>query len=493
MSRVRPRPVDLRQQSMSPAVQDLPSETPTDRGALRAALREGLEEAAGGAGIALVGLPAPVVPFEKLLVGTEDDAVAWAVPGRFELAGLGETVALTAEGPERFQQVAGAAAELFARLHSVGVAGATPPPLRLFGGFSFTGEQPRSGLWGPLGAARFVLPALGYLRDLRDLRDGDRATLFVSARADELRRPSVLESVLERALAALAKLAAEDSEVPTANAGATGAAGGTITERPAEEWHRLVEAIGREIARGELEKLVLARRVVVDLEREPDPALVLARLRDEAPECARFLLRREGTSFLGATPEWLARKHGAMLETEAVAGSMSAQDRQGARRLLESAKDSAEHAFVVREIVRALEPLASRLDYPPEPALHELRHVIHLRTKIVATLKDSTHLLDIVERLHPTPAVGGVPTDRALEWIRTHEPDERGWYAGPFGWFDARGDGEMAVALRSGVVRGREAHLFVGSGIVQRSAPAAEFAETRWKLAGLLAALGVTP
>lgn len=487
MSRVRPRPVDLRQQSMSPLVQDLPSETPTDRSALRAALREGLEEAAGGSGIALVALPAPVVPFEKLLAGTEDDALAWSVPGRFELAALGETAALTAEGPERFQQVAGAAAELFARLHPVGVAGAAPPPLRLFGGFSFTGEQPRSGLWGPLGAARFVLPALGYLRDLRD---GGRATLFVSARADELRRPSVLENVLERALAALAKLSAQDPEIPSA--GSDGA-GGSITERPTDEWHRLVEAIGREIARGELEKVVLARRVVVDLQREPDPALVLARLREEAPECARFLLRRESTSFLGATPEWLARKHGAMLETEAVAGSMSAQDRQGARRLLESAKDSAEHAFVVREIVRALEPLASRLDYPPEPALHELRHVIHLRTKIVATLKDSTHLLDIVERLHPTPAVGGVPTDRALEWIRTHEPDERGWYAGPFGWFDAKGDGEMAVALRSGVVRGREAHLFVGSGIVQRSAPAAEFAETRWKLAGLLAALGVAP
>ncbi|HYH47534.1 MAG TPA: isochorismate synthase [Thermoanaerobaculia bacterium] len=475
---------------MSPAVQDLPSETPTDRSALRAALREGLEEAAAGSGIALVGLPAPVVPSEKLLMGTEDDALAWAVPGRFELAALGETAALTAEGPERFQQVAGAAAELFAHLHSVGVAGAAPPPLRLFGGFSFTGEPPRSGLWGPLGAARFVLPALGYLRDLRE---GGRATLFVSARADELRRPSMLENVLERALAALAALAVEDTGIPPAWSDAAGAAGGSITERPADEWHRLVEAIGREIARGELEKVVLARRVVVDLQREPDPALVLARLRDEAPECTRFLLRREGTSFLGATPEWLARKHGAMLETEAVAGSMSASDRQGARRLLESAKDSAEHAFVVREIVRALEPLASRLDHPAEPALHELRHVLHLRTKIVATLKDSTHLLDIVERLHPTPAVGGVPTDRALEWIRTHEPDERGWYAGPFGWFDAQGDGEMAVALRSGVVRGREAHLFVGSGIVERSAPAAEFAETRWKLAGLLAALGVSP
>ena len=145
----------------------------------------------------------------------------------------------------------------------------------------------------------------------------------------------------------------------------------------------------------------------------------------------------------------------------------------------------------MREIVRALSPLASNVEHGERPELYELRHVLHLRSRIRATLRGSPHLLHVVEQLHPTPAVGGVPTARALEWISSHEPDERGWYAGPIGWFDAAGDGEFAVALRSGVLEGKRAHLYVGAGIVDRSSPAAEFTETRWKLAALLGALGV--
>jgi isochorismate synthase EntC len=117
--------------------------------------------------------------------------------------------------------------------------------------------------------------------------------------------------------------------------------------------------------------------------------------------------------------------------------------------------------------------------------------VVHLRTRVLASLVGAPHLLDVVERLHPTPAVGGAPTARALEWIASHERDERGWYAGPIGWFDQAGDGEMAVALRSGVLEAKRAHLYVGAGIVEHSVPEAELAETRWKLATLLSALGI--
>jgi isochorismate synthase len=202
-------------------------------------------------------------------------------------------------------------------------------------------------------------------------------------------------------------------------------------------------------------------------------------------------VRREGTVFLGATPERLAKRTGTSLETEAVAGSISTLDREAARHLLESSKDLAEHALVVREIGRALEPLAERIETPARPELYELRHVLHLRTRIEATLRDAPHLLEVVERLHPTPAVGGVPTARALEWIAANERDERGWYAGPIGWFDLSGNGEMAVALRSGVLEDTRAHLYVGAGIVEHSVPEDELAETRWKLQTLLSALGL--
>jgi isochorismate synthase len=265
----------------------------------------------------------------------------------------------------------------------------------------------------------------------------------------------------------------------------------SLEERPHAEWGKLVDAIRAEIDRGALEKAVLARRVQVTLDGEPDPADVLHRLRRQAPECTRFLFRRGGKTFLGATPEWLARKRGETLETEAVAGSIGALESNARARLLGSEKDLAEHALVLREILRALSPLSSSLEHAPKPEICALRHVLHLRTRVTAKLRGDPHLLELVERLHPTPAVGGTPTARALEWLSAHEPDERGWYAGPVGWFDAAGDGEMAVALRSGVLERRTAHLYVGSGIVAGSAPAAELTETRWKLRTLLGALGV--
>lgn len=463
---------------MSSAAQRAPSEAPAWN-VLEAELSEALARARDGSAVAFVNLPAPVAPSEHLLAGTSEDALAWAAPGRFELAALGEVASLSGEGPNRFQAVERGAAELFARIEATSVGGAEPLPARLFGGFSFTGEAPKSEIWAPFGGGRFVLPSLGYLRE------NERASLFVCARASDLQSAAARDGVMERAFDALARLAAQrelGAPKPTSAA--------AVRERPAAEWNALVEAIRSEIERGSLEKVVLARRLAVELSEPCDPALVLARLRDQAQACTRFLLRREGSSFLGATPERLARKQDSTLETEAVAGTMSA-DREGVQRLLESAKDSAEHAFVVREIVRALTPISSALEHAERPDLHRLRHVVHLRTKVTATLREPRHLLDLVSRLHPTPAVGGVPVQPALAWIASHEPDERGWYAGPFGWFDGRGDGEMAVALRSGVLAGTTAHLYAGSGIVAHSNPSAEFTETRWKLAALLSALGV--
>ncbi len=452
---------------------------PAGWSALEAELSGALSRARPAAALAFVSLPAPLAPPERLLAGTTEDALAWAAPGRFELAALGEAASLSGEGADRFQAVERGATELFARIDATGVGGAEALPVRVFGGFSFTGEAPRSEIWAPFGGGRFVLPSLGYVRK------DERASLFVCARASELDTATARERVLERAFNALATL-----ETPRELSAPTPAASDAIRERPVEEWNALVEAIRAEIERGSLEKVVLARRLSVALAEACDPALVLSRLREQAPACTRFLLRRAGSSFLGATPERLAKKQGLTLETEAVAGSMSA-DREGAQRLLESAKDSAEHAFVVREIVRALTPIASSLEHAERPELHRLRHVVHLRTKVTATLREPRHLLDLVSRLHPTPAVGGVPVAPALAWIARHEPDERGWYSGPFGWFDGSGDGEMAVALRSGVLAGTAAHLYAGSGIVAHSNPVAEFTETRWKLAALLAALGV--
>jgi menaquinone-specific isochorismate synthase len=450
-----------------------------DPGALERALAGALEKP-GNANLLVVTLPAPVRPSETLLAGTRGPALAWAAPWGFELAGIGEAASLEGRGPGRFGDVARRGAELLAGVRSIGLFGVEAVPPRLFGGFAFRPGAPRSDHWAPFGEARFVLPELGYVVEAGEGR------LFVAMASERLAQRGERQALVTRALEALDALERGHSPAPAPERSPA-----ALSEGPLAEWTRLVEAIGSEIARGALEKVVLARRVSVELPRPLDPAHVLARLRTEAPESTRFLVRREGSVFLGATPERLAKRSGTTLQTEAVAGSISTLDREAARHLLESSKDLAEHALVVREIVRALEPLAERIETPDRPELHELRHVLHLRTRIEATLKDAPHLLEVVERLHPTPAVGGVPTARALEWIASNERDERGWYAGPIGWFDLSGNGEMAVALRSGVLEDTRAHLYVGAGIVEHSVPQAELAETRWKLQTLLSALGI--
>jgi isochorismate synthase len=193
--------------------------------------------------------------------------------------------------------------------------------------------------------------------------------------------------------------------------------------------------------------------------------------------------------FLGATPETLLRKQGLALHSEALAGSAQAQDAEAERALLSSSKDREEHRVVVQAIAEALGPLCDEIEFEDEPGIRRLRHLLHLHTPITAELSTSCHVLDLVARLHPTPAVGGAPTHWAVRWIAEHESVPRGWYAGPIGWFNAAGDGEFDVALRSGVIHGQEANLYAGAGIVAGSDAQHERAETELKLASLWDAL----
>jgi menaquinone-specific isochorismate synthase len=235
--------------------------------------------------------------------------------------------------------------------------------------------------------------------------------------------------------------------------------------------------------------VVVAREVQLAFPAPLDPVATVVGLSEQAPECLRFLFRWGDTTFLGATPERLLHKRGRQVETEALAGSIDSRDESAERRLQASAKDLEEHALVVSAITSALEPLCDRLQLPPRPGVRSLKHLLHLCTPIEARLNRDTHVLELLERLHPTPAVGGVPTRAALECIAHTESFVRGWYAGAIGWFDALGDGDFNVALRSGLMRSERAWLFAGAGLVRESQAALEYAETTWKLTTMLSSL----
>jgi isochorismate synthase len=421
--------------------------------------------------------PVPRVPSERLLAAeVEGDALLWAPPGDEEACGLGAAFTLSARGPDRFESIRAQAELVWSKLDASRCEASSSP--RFVGGFAFQPGQAEHGLWQGFGDARFVLPELSYLRG----PSGAWLRLIVpSSGWDRATFRARLEARLNRALHALfaPSPAREPARVLSRE------------ERPPEAWAELVLAIQDEIKDGHAQKIVAARRVSLSLDREISPETVHGRLREDAPESTRFAFRVGNATFLGATPEQLVQKRGLELRTEAVAGSISADDQTAATRLLESQKDIREHEFVVSEILRLLGPLMSELSQAPKREVHRLRTVLHLRTLIQGKLRDASHVLDLVACLHPTPAVAGVPTAAAIDFIARHEPDPRGWYAGPVGWFDAAGDGRFVVALRSGVVAGKRAELYAGAGVVQDSNAPSEFAETRWKLAALLGALGV--
>jgi len=261
---------------------------------------------------------------------------------------------------------------------------------------------------------------------------------------------------------------------------------------PMVDWIDHVRSIQRELERGEFVKLVAARRCDVFVEGL-DAMSIVSRMAHDFAECTAFLFQRGERTFVGATPEMLFRLRGATVESQALAGSLQAQGGSGNRAALltHSRKNLGEHDVVVRAVVDGLGEHCVAIEHPPQPEIVQVRNLIHLSTPIRGELRDGAHPVDILETLHPTPAVGGVPRRESIRWIVEHERSPRGWYTGPIGWIDTAGDATFGVAIRCGVVEPAVAHVYTGAGIVADSNPAAEYHETSLKQRPFLRALGV--
>lgn len=469
-------------------------------------LGQTLASLAGRQKLAVVTVPAPIAPLEALLGQARGQtALLWDPPHGPGYCGIGQTVEIRAEGQARIALVEERARRIWAELAHVrhpDVPADVEP--RLFGGFAFTEGAASAPPWQGFGDARFVLPTWCYGRS------GDRAWLSLAVDLGaELAAagpgepvPAAAHALGERwenALRDVLDALTTPAPLPSARPSLV-----AIHELAPADWHRSIEDIRAAIVAGRCEKIVAARCSEVQLAYAIAPDAVLARLARRYPDCYRFGYCADGAAFVGATPERLITRTGDRVRTQALAGSIavparadrsasSDDERTAAAALLASGKDRDEQALVVQAIARVLGPLCSELHVPDQPEIRVLRHVLHLETPIAGTLRQPTHVLALVAALHPTPAVGGEPTSAALRWIAAHEPQPRGWYAAPVGWFDGHGDGEFAVAIRSGLLAGTRAYLYAGAGIVRDSDPEAEFEETRLKLRTVLDALGVEP
>ena len=461
-------------------------------GSLLDCFADACERASGGDGRTVASATVRIDPIDVTAAVcasrlASDRWFCWEQPDRegFALGALGAVHEVPSRGADRFAEVAADCAALMRGAvietpHGL-PAGAGPV---WTGGFAFDPEGGRMPEWSSLAPALMVLPELSLLRVGGDcwltlnglLSPGRRAAdAAASARAR-------LESLREGALGPL-------DPSPTGEV-AIGA-----PKAPGEYERAVAEAVSR-IGAGELEKVVLAREVTVDSSSAHDPGAVLGALREVFPSCFTFCVGTPEAAFLGASPELLIRRNGAVAATVALAGSTrrsadpSVDDHLG-EQMLHSAKVREEHQIVARRIARTLRPHAVWVEAEDEPALVRIANIQHLATPVRAQLTEPRSAIELAGLLHPTPAVGGEPRGLAVRLIDELEDLDRGWYAGPVGWMDAAEDGEFCVALRSALLRDRTAHLYAGCGIVADSDPASELAETEIKLEALLPVLAL--
>ena len=251
------------------------------------------------------------------------------------------------------------------------------------------------------------------------------------------------------------------------------------------------EAIAR-ITAGEVDKVVLARDVLARVDGPLDVRHLLVNLAQRYPSCWTFKVN----GLLGATPELLVRRSGDLVMSRVLAGTVrrkgdEAADDAMARALLDSGKDLEEHEYAVHSVARALGAHCTDLEVPDSPRVLTLANVQHLATDVTGRLADDATVLALAASLHPTAAVCGTPTERAMNLIREIEGMDRGHYAGPVGWFDAHGDGEFGIALRCAEVdtEAGTVRAFAGCGIVAGSVPEQELAESNAKLVPIKDAL----
>ncbi len=406
----------------------------------------------------------PDVSYRAFLSAFDRPHTYWSTPDGLEVAGVGSVARLTAGGEDRFDRLRARADRLFDAVAFDGPAVARP---RVLGGLAFHPDHRAESPWASFPAAAFVLPRLLLVR-------GDERTLLTAVVADGAGAP---EAALDRAVERVADLPAMRPVGTPPGVRSRR----TVTSR--EAWIDGVEHLLDRIDAGDLEKAVLATALQVDLAGEVVPRDVLERLRRTHPDCFRFLVD-DGHAFFGAPPERLVARSGREVRTEALAGtvprgSTPAEDDDLAARLLDDEKTTREQRLVTEAIRERLAPTGEVRT--GERGVRRLAGVQHLETPVEATLSEDRHVLDLVEALHPTPAVGGLPVERAVRAVRDIEPFERGWYAAPVGWFDAAGDGEFAVAIRSGVAADRRVTLFAGNGIVADSDPEDEWDEVNLK------------
>lgn len=406
-------------------------------------------------------------PLDRLHDEAHQSKIYWRDRnGTTEAAGLGVADSLEANSAAG---VSAALRTIHERTRSA------PPDVRYYGGMRFRQDTPPDKYWSAFGGARFILPFVEYVHEGAEYRCHCTIALPLGSSLAEARttaRHRLYELEKSRQTVSKTSQTSKRTDVPTK-----------------QGWKRSIEEALRAFDEDRLEKVVLARRVTLEHPDRPDSIALLKKRAAEARRSTLFLFAMgDDTAFFGATPEYLYRREGRTIATEAIAGTRGRgateeEDTIIGNELLHSDKDRREHASVQRYVASGLDDLTESFDIGKVQLL-KLSSLQHLHAPFTGKLRIDADDATIIERLHPTPAVGGMPRRETLEFLR-REGFDRGWYAAPVGWVNAHA-AEFVVAIRSALITGNLAHLFSGAGIVRGSDPEAEWNEIEMKIGQML-------
>ncbi|KAB2338923.1 isochorismate synthase [Cytobacillus depressus] len=352
----------------------------------------------------------------------------------------------------------------------------------MFGGFSFDPLKEKSKLWDKFSDSQFHIPTFMYSEI-----EG-KAYLTTNVICTQNDGESLIEKLnTERQALFTALHDIQTKEIHQLK---------EEIEISPDEWKENVHSIVKELKQGsQLEKVVLARETRLYFDKPVQVEMVLAQLLEFQKESFIFAFESNGDCFIGASPERLIKKSSESLVTTCLAGSIARgktekEDKMLGEELLNDPKNQIEHQFVVQMIKEAMEEVCEEVILPEKTHLLKMRDIQHLHTPVIGKANEDTSLLLLVDRLHPTPALGGMPKQAAVEKIRKVEKLDRGFYGAPLGWLDYQGNGEFAVSIRSGLIQKDEASIFAGCGVVKDSNPESEYIETKIKFRPMLTALG---
>jgi menaquinone-specific isochorismate synthase len=353
----------------------------------------------------------------------------------------------------------------------------------LFGGFSFDPLNSHESEWSHFPEAYFAVPSFQLIIK------GDQACVSINliTKAEEtFDQFEALRKERDRLIHAAQVMERPKYEKPLAV---------ERTEIKKEQYLDSINKVTALIKAEQAEKVVIARSLRLDFDQPLSASSALYQVSEEQPESFLFGLEAETQFFFGATPERLVKVKDSQALSTCLAGSTPRgktveKDAELGKALLNDSKNRSEHQYVVNMISEVFAGHTSQLYVPKTPKLMKIRDIQHLYTPVEGKLNSGSTLFDLVRDLHPTPALGGEPKQEALDLIRQYETMNRGYYAAPVGWIDAKGDGEFAVAIRSALLNEKEAYLYAGGGIVEDSTPDSEYDETWVKFRPMLRALG---